>query len=917
MTHRSSRREFVHRAAIMAGAAVGTQYLPWPRVLADSTPGAASDAIAAAAPGAESQPFDLAPFGLHYRADLPPEQNPAETQWLTDGKADTLAGIMWEEHRPVREIEVTFAEPIPDLSQLILEVTTNTPTAKQDNRPTWWSRQYESFPGAASKSTDGRQVVFRTDRDLVVQRLSQYPPSFQFQADPQGLILVDKIRLRYSGTGKRPVVSQLRAFGVCSLTPISIEIEWGFEPDQHDRVFDGQIQIYNGQLDDIKPLDANAGVSLTGPRQWRSVSAQSGRRGIQAQVLYVANDAQEVKFKPGGDLPTGSTGLLTFHPNRTVVTVRTAAGNFSFAPRDLEAGEPLLVRSMGFFVTRCGSGLSGLPYQRQTAAKGLETIRQRVRHLPEQSIARALADQYTTQRKPYPEPEDNPPMQIDVPDELASTAWRLAFWHVKRRCIKEGDTYLFYIWPYKALLGQESWRIFNALDLLGEHAMTKNGFGPWFKSQGTLVARGLFFDKVGALNVSGWDLNHSQGHGSMLYAMAQHYLLSGDRAWLTEHLPNLKAAAEWIVGQRNLWLDKVGPNSWSAGLIPPCELGDYADWRSLYQTNVFYWRGLKTVATAIADVDPAAGARFWDDAEQYRRAIIKAVDRSILLAPVDKARDGSCRRYIPPQPYLRGLCDQIANPYSAGHAGSLVMDSDCGAAALGLGVLPADDPRLDELLDVLEDRIYLENWMVRMHTAQRQPNNPDAWFTIGAYYYQCGYSQSALAHIFRDDVPNYLRSMFNQYAVDVDPEKGYQFREHPNRTGEGNGGDKTFEVGAFLERMRAMFVMEDADQLWLARATPRAWLEQDKKIAVKNAPSHFGTVAYEIVSNVDHGQISATVTIPARRLPKAVLFRLRHPHAAPIQSVTVDGNPWHAFDQAKEAIRLDGLSGKVTLVAQY
>ncbi len=145
--------------------------------------------------------------------------------------------------------------------------------------------------------------------------------------------------------------------------------------------------------------------------------------------------------------------------------------------------------------------------------------------------------------------------------------------------------------------------------------------------------------------------------------------------------------------------------------------------------------------------------------------------------------------------------------------------------------------------------------------------------------------------------------MFNQYAVDVDPDQGYQFREHPNRAGEGNGGDKTFEVAAFLERMRAMLVCEEGDRLWLARATPRTWLEQGKKISVSQAPTWFGTVAYRIVSDVDHDKIDARFDLPSRSPPAVVLLRLRTPQARPLKRVAVNGQPWSDFDPTQEYIR--------------
>ncbi|HNQ87999.1 MAG TPA: hypothetical protein PKM73_05145 [Verrucomicrobiota bacterium] len=913
----TTRREFIKGTVVLAGSAWGVQPQAARCWQAEGLSHVAPEAAEGAGGSANGSLLDLVASGYVFRAGAPAGQNPKETQWLTEGKEDALAGVMWEEHRPVRQVEVTFAQDVPDRSPLILEVATNTPTEKQDNRPSWWTRKYEPFPGAATRGANGRQVVYTTEREAIVQRLAQYDSGFRYEADPHGLILIDRLRVRFQGMGPRPAVTALRAYGVSSVTPLRVEIEWGLQTGQRSRAFDGHLEIYNGRLGSLRPLADGVGVTLNGPGAWRSAPAARGRRGIAVELFYVANDAQEVRFKPAGDLPTGSNGLLTYHPNRTVVTVRTAGGTFSFAPRDLEAGEPVFVPSLGFCVSRGGSGQSATSLLRQWVDKKLATTRQRVRQRPEQSLAQVLADHYGAQRPAYPKPEAEPPMQIEVPDELASAAWRLAFWHVKRRCVLESGTYQIVIWPYRALLGQESWRIFNALDQLGEHDIPRSGFGPWFKSQGQMVARGMFSGRAGALNVSGWDLNHAQGHGSMLYAMAQHYRLSGDKPWLTEHLANFKAACEWIVQQRQRWIETAGPDTWSAGLIPPCEMGDYADWRCLYQTSVFYWRGLKHAAEAIAELEPDTGAKYRDEAEQLRQAIIRAADRSSAVAPVIRVSDGSYRRSIPPAPYLRGLFSEIGNPFGGAHAGSLVMDSDLGAAALGLGVVPADDPRLDEWLDVLEDNLYRDNWMVRLHTQARQPSNPEAWFSIGGYYYQCGYSQSALAHLLRDDVPNYLRSTFNQYAADVDPDKGYQFREHPNRTGEGNGGDKTFEVGAFLERMRALFVLEDGDQLWLARATPRAWLAQGQRISVRNAPSCFGTVAYEIVSDVDHAAIRASIELPSRLAPQAVRLRFRHPRGARIRSVALGGKAWPDFDPDKELIVLKGLAGKVLVQANY
>jgi hypothetical protein len=188
----------------------------------------------------DDAPLDLAPFGYMFRPDAP-GGSPPETQWLTNDAPDVLAGVMWEEHRPVRRVEIEFAEEPPEASQLSLEITTSTPTEKQDNRPTWWTRRYELFPGIGTRTE--RRLLYEASRTEIEERLSKYPEGFRYEADPKGLIFVDKIRLRHTGTGRRPTVVALRAFGVSTVVPLRVEVEWGFQ-GQRAKGLDGRIEIY-------------------------------------------------------------------------------------------------------------------------------------------------------------------------------------------------------------------------------------------------------------------------------------------------------------------------------------------------------------------------------------------------------------------------------------------------------------------------------------------------------------------------------------------------------------------------------------------------------------------------------------------------------------------------------------------------
>jgi len=278
-----------------------------------------------------------------------------------------------------------------------------------------------------------------------------------------------------------------------------------------------------------------------------------------------------------------------------------------------------------------------------------------------------------------------------------------------------------------------------------------------------------------------------------------------------------------------------------------------------------------------------------------------------------RLNDGTWRPVIPLGPFVRGLAVDILDPYSSGHGGPLWADIEFGALTLvDRRLLSPMDHRVDAFLDVLEDRFLCDNQFLYSLKNDYLPARD--WFDLGSQHYQHAYMVTPLVYLWRDEIPAFLRAFYNQYASEVEP-GDYTFREvmPPRFTVK----DKTFEEAAFLERLRCLLVMEDGDSLWLAKGTPRAWLEDGKKIGIADAPTFFGPVGYEIRSEVDAGRIVATIQWPQRRSPKPLHLRLRHPDSARLTGVTVNGRPWDDFDASLETVNLHDLEGKVTVEAHY
>ncbi|MCX6995662.1 MAG: hypothetical protein NTV49_00910, partial [Kiritimatiellaeota bacterium] len=473
-----------------------------------------------------------------------------------------------------------------------------------------------------------------------------------------------------------------------------------------------------------------------------------------------------------------------------------------------------------------------------------------------------------------------------------------------------------------------------ALDLMGSHQAAEDGFDQWVslpmdpKSTGhhgwALPDRpnGLFSEGHGCLThavgpdgVGGhMDGVHAFGPGSIGWALTEHYWMTGDTQWLKASPPRIKANAEWMLRQRKVVTSMVpgGERLWCKGLQPALQVTPDSGglWMQFYECEAYYWVAASRLAATLAVIDPQGGAALAAEAEAYRKELRVAVERSIALSPVVPVRDGTFHSVIPFACYVRGLSTGAwgwQRDGSGNHVGPLYWETVQSAAALisPAGLMPTDDVRVQGYLDVLEDRLLLEN----SYVGQRSKGD---WFLAG-WQYQGGLERTSNMHLVADDIPVFLRSFLNCYAVDILPNDGYVFNEHAVH----GPPDKIYEEACFLERFRNLLVMEDGRNLWLARATPRAWLEQGKKISVKNAPTHYGAVDYEIVSDVDHGRITATVKLPSRNPPGEVRLRLRHPKSAPIKSVTVNGKQWIEFNKDKETILLKNMTGTVAVSAWY
>jgi hypothetical protein len=124
-------------------------------------------------------------------------------------------------------------------------------------------------------------------------------------------------------------------------------------------------------------------------------------------------------------------------------------------------------------------------------------------------------------------------------------------------------------------------------------------------------------------------------------------------------------------------------------------------------------------------------------------------------------------------------------------------------------------------------------------------------------------------------------------------------------------------ISSLVRMFRTMMIQERDGALYLLQGTPRRWLDQGQAVRIREAPTWYGPLSLECVSNVREGKVQVQFQVPPRLGDVPMRVCLRLPKGLRIASVTLGGRPGHhvpvVADVQGEWINLRGLQGRVDL----
>jgi len=446
---------------------------------------------------------------------------------------------------------------------------------------------------------------------------------------------------------------------------------------------------------------------------------------------------------------------------------------------------------------------------------------------------------------------------------------------------------------YEHVWAGDSGCIIHAADRLGYHEEAAAYLDYFLSRQGVRAPEGEVASAHGFLSGDVPGLRWMGENGFILWALAEHYKLTGDRVWLRKVAPPMVMSCDWIIRERaRTKAGGDGERPRHYGLLPKGRASDNAELDYFYWTDTYSYAGLRGTADLLPEIGMAKeAARLRAEADDYKACILDSIERSIL-----RTTDPP---FVPQGPYMN-------QPPTAGRLASSWYSLCSPIYMVETGLFGAADPKAAWINQTIEKFVMTSGLPTLVRPGYIDPH----------YVYN-----QALSQLLRGETEKFLWTFYSMFAYGQARSTYATLESNDIVTGASGEAWDSLRMphmhsgSRVLALLRIALLLEDGDTLHLLAGTPRGWLEAGKTIEVRNAPSLFGQVGFRCESRPSGNEIAVTIEPPARK-PARVVLHVRPPaKVGPLKAVTVNGKPWTEFKG--EAVDLGRLTSRAVVVCRY
>lgn len=435
-------------------------------------------------------------------------------------------------------------------------------------------------------------------------------------------------------------------------------------------------------------------------------------------------------------------------------------------------------------------------------------------------------------------------------------------------------------WVYSALWTTPgAMDMIMLMDVMGQHTAVERCLEIFMDEQGTVTPPGDAYElHPGFLSTPALykSIDWLSDNGAVLWTLAMHALLSGDRAYAKRFTDCLVKSCDWIKEARA----KTGHGGYE-GVLPPAIATDKQTKIQALWSVGWNYKGLTAAVRVLQMLDHPRAVEFAEEAKAYQDVFLAALRDKCTKMPTWKDATGKTRTLVPTA--LAGDEEEETR-----HAFYL----DTGPLfPVFAGLMDAADPLMDDVRAWFREgpqtKFYRRDancWQVPVLDHEMSSCEP------------C-YSWNVFHNWQLGDRVHFLEGMYSLFAGALSRQTWTSCETRGGIT----GNVFASPLGIYLARLAVIDDQLRDGELHLLRLTPLAWLKPGDKCRFDKLPTEFGPVTLHTRVSKDGKTLTINWRPYFRAQPKKVILHI--PPMPGLETVLVNG----------DAVQAKG--GKVTLNA--
>lgn len=462
--------------------------------------------------------------------------------------------------------------------------------------------------------------------------------------------------------------------------------------------------------------------------------------------------------------------------------------------------------------------------------------------------------------------------RVDTPERLVNEAFRHSpkFAEViAERHPKAGQySLLSGSWNYEMLWATPtSMNITMILDNLGYHGVADKYLEIFRKEQGTIVPPGGAYRKHPGYLATPRTLTSIDwlsDHGAVLYAVARHGLVTGDKDFIERWTGPMLLACEFIRDSR-----AATGHDGIKGLLPAAVATDTGSREQAVWNDGWNYKALATAVRLLQRIGHSRADEFAREAREYRETFVRAMREAMPKMPEWSDAEGRQHRFVPTA--LPGGGDLNHQFYL--DTGPLFM--------VYAGLMEADDELMRSAL-----LYFREGPNARKYDLAGPWHQPISLRHELSSCEPC-YSWNVYHSWQLADRARFLEGMYSLLTGSVSRQTSIGCEHRGGISG------TLFSLPLTLETAR-LAVIDDQlehDKLHLLRLVPQAWLTK-RGTTFERIPTEFGPVTLQFQLADDGRRLEVSFKPQFRNAPAGVLLHV--PPLAKLAVVTINGRKYDA-----------------------